>query len=265
MNSCLYKATVMHHRMKPKAHRFHYSVFMFYLDLDELDGLQKKLAFFSLNRFNLFSFRSNEHLQLPAEKPDTGKTTKEHLIDYLQQNGFDYKGQRILLLTNLNILGYNFNPVSFYFIVNAQNEPECAVAEVSNTFREMKPYFLGKDTLGKNGFHLNTPKYFYVSPFIGHDACFDFNLAVPGEKLNIRIDDHKNGERFFISTLTGIKKPLNNSNLLIYSLRFPLLTLRIISLIHWHALLLWLKKLPYHKKSENQDLQRGVFRKYGKN
>jgi len=262
MNSCLYKASVMHNRLKPKAHRFHYNIFMFYIDLDELDLLTKKHWMLSRNSFNLFSFRDKEHLQLPIDKPDTSKTTKEHIITYLKQNGFEFVDQRIMLLTNLNILGYNFNPVSFYFVLDKNNRAECAIAEVGNTFREMKPYFLGQDTLTGTNFRLNTTKYFYVSPFIGHDTNFDFTLANPGEKLNIKIDDYKNNERFFISTLTGTKRALNSINLLFYSLRFPLLTLRIIALIHWQALLLWLKKLPYHKKSENINLQRDVFRKY---
>jgi DUF1365 family protein len=119
--------------------------------------------------------------------------------------------------------------------------------------------------LTENSFHLNTTKYFYVSPFIEHDTNFDFNLDIPDQKLSIRIDDYKDNERFFISTLTGVKKKLSSWNLLKYSIRFPFLTLRIIALIHWNALLLWLKKLPYHKKSENENLQRDVYRKYEKN
>jgi DUF1365 family protein len=262
MNSCLYKATVMHNRLKPKSHRFHYNVFMFYIDLDELDLLPQKFKMLSRNRFNFFAFKDKEHLQLPIDNPDTSKTTKEHIVNYLKQNGFQFVDQRIMLLTNLNILGYNFNPVSFYFIINAENKAECAIAEVGNTFGEMKPYFLNSETLTGSRFHLNTTKYFYVSPFIEHDTVFDFNLVVPSDKLNIRIDDQKEGECFFISTLTGNKKPLTNLNLLIYSLRFPLLTLRIITLIHWNALLLWLKNLSYHKKSDNRHLQKDVYRKY---
>jgi uncharacterized protein len=252
----------MHNRMKPKSHRFHYNVFMFYIDLDELDLLCKKHLLLSRNKFNFFSFRDSEHLQLPLENPNKSKSTKEHIITYLKQNGFDFVNEKIMLLTNLNILGHNFNPVSFYFILGQNNEAKCAIAEVGNTFGEMKPYFLAQETLKANNFHLNTIKHFYVSPFIEHDTHFDFNLNVPDDKLNIRIDDYKNEKRFFISTLTGTKKTLNSRNLLIYSFRFPFLTLRIITLIHWNALLLWLKKTPYHKKSENQDLQREVFRKY---
>ncbi|PBQ30833.1 hypothetical protein CNR22_03265 [Sphingobacteriaceae bacterium] len=262
MNSSLYRATVMHNRIKPKSHRFHYNVFMFYIDLDELDVITKKFWLLSRNKFNFFSFRDKEHLQLPLEKPDPSKNTKEHIIDYLKQNGFNYVDQKIMLLTNLNILGYNFNPVSFYFILDRNTTAECAIAEVSNTFREMKPYYLGEETKTGDSFHLHTTKYFYVSPFIDHDTNFDFTISAPKDKLNIRIDDYKDGHRFFISTLTGTKKQLTNANLLLYSLRFPFLTLRIIALIHWQALLLYLKKLPYHKKSKNADLQRGVFRKY---
>lgn len=261
MNSCLYKAQVMHNRLSPKAHGFYYNVFMFYIDLDELSTLKNKLLLFSHNRFNFFSFKDKEHLQLPIDNPDKSKNTKQHIVDYLKQQGFNYTNQKIMLLTNLNILGYNFNPVSFYYILNADNTPCCAIAEVGNTFGEMKPYFLGEQLFLENKFHLNTTKYFYVSPFISHDSNFDFTLYVPDQKLNIKIDTLKNYDKLFISTLTGIKKPLNNANLFWYSIRFPFLTLRIITLIHWNALLLWLKKIPYQKKSDDQDLQRNVFRK----
>ena len=252
----------MHHRLQPRPHRFHYNVFMFYIDLDEIGSLSSRLLLLSRNRFNFFSFRDNEHLQLPVDNPDKSKSTKEHILDYLKQNGVDIVPAKIMLLTNLNILGYNFNPVSFYFCFDNNNEPVCAIAEVSNTFREMKPYILNAGHLTGDTFHLNTKKYFYVSPFFNHDANFDFTLKVPADKLNVRIDTLNEEERVFISTLTGTKKPLTNLALLWYSIRFPFLTLRIIFLIHWQALLLWLKKLPFHKKAENKNLQQGVFRKY---
>lgn len=264
LNSSLYRCTVMHNRLAPKPHRFNYRVFMFYIDLDEVDMLAKKFRLISHNKFNFFNFKDNEHLQLPAGKPDTTKGVKKHIIDYLAQHGIAYTGGKIMLLTNLNVLGYNFNPVSFYFVYDEQGEILCSIAEVSNTFREMKPYLLSKDLLKDGRFHLNTTKYFYVSPFIDHDTNFDFNIGVPGDKLNIRIDDYKNGECFFISTLTGNCEALTNKKLLWYSFRFPLLTLRIMGLILWNALLLWIKKLPYHAKAANPHLQKDVYRKYEK-
>jgi DUF1365 family protein len=126
----------------------------------------------------------------------------------------------------------------------------------------MKTYLLGEDCLENGQFRLSTKKYFYVSPFIDHDVEFQFKIQIPGDKLNIQIDDYKNGKRFFLSNLSGKKRVLSNLNLIWYSLRFPFITLRIIMLIHWNALLLWLKKLPYHPKAANQELQKDVYNKY---
>ncbi len=251
----------MHHRLEPKKHRFNYHVFMFYIDLDEVTLLTKKLWMFSNEKFNFFSLRKSEHIQLPIDKPDTKKNIKEQISIYLSQNNIEIGNGKIMLLTNLNVLGYNFNPVSFYYCFDESSQPLCVVAEIGNTFGEIKPFLLNKNNLSKNIFHLNTTKYFYVSPFIDHDTNFDFNLAIPDQKLNIRIDDHKNEKRFFISTLTGTKKYLNNFNLIWYSIRFPFITLKIITLIHWNALLLWMKKIPFHKKEEEQEKQKDVFRR----
>lgn len=263
MNSCLYKANVMHHRLEPKKHRFNYNVFMFYVDIDELDMLTKRLWMFSRNKFNFFSFRDSEHLQLPIDKPDKSKNVKQHIADYLAQQGIEWMGGRIMLLTNMNVLGYNFNPVSFYYCFDKNGQSLCVVPEIGNTFGEMKLFILKKEHFSAEKFHLNTTKYFYVSPFVDHDTNFDFNLYIPDEKLNIRIDDYKNEKRFFISTLTGARKPLNNLNLLWYSIRFPFITLKIITLIHWNALVLWMKKIPYRKKGENPELQRDVMNRVG--
>lgn len=260
-DSSLYLARVMHDRLSPKKHRFGYRIFMFYVDLDEINSLAKKYWFISHNRFNFFSFRDKEHLQLPIENPDTSKSTKEHIVDFITNQGVQYDGGKIMLLTNFNVLGYNFNPVSFYFVFDKAEKPVCSVVEVGNTFLEMKPYFIGTKNLKENTFHLNTTKYFYVSPFIDHDTQFDFNVTIPNDQLAIGIDDYKDGERFFISTLIGDKRNLTNGRLIAYAFRFPFITIRIIVLIHWHAIKLWLKKLPFHRKSDHQEIQKEVYRR----
>jgi DUF1365 family protein len=256
----------MHHRLAPKDHRFHYEIFMFYLDLDEIDGLAKRLKFMGRNKFNLFNFRDKDHLQLPRENPDTSKNIRQHLTAYLLANGVDIGNGRIMVLTNLCTAGYQFNPVSFYFCYDENNQPICSIVEVCNTFLEMKPYFLGADTRQGEEFKLNTAKYFYVSPFIDMDTNFDFDLHIPGEKLQVKIDDYdKDGKRFFISTLSGVRKPLTDANLLLYFFSFPLITLKVIGLIHWQALKLWSKKLPFHKKEADMALQKEVYRPYKSN
>lgn len=261
MNSCLYKAKVFHHRLEPKQHKFSYNIFMFCIDLDELDQLPERFSLISRNRFNVFSFRDSEHLQFPAGNPDTSLPVRQQIEGYLRENNIGFEGGKIMLLTNLNVLGYNFNPVSFYFVSNAAGKQVACVVEVQNTFREMKPFLLTDADREGTLYHLQTTKYFYVSPFFDHDIDFDFRINVLGENLAISINDLRENKPVFISTLTGKQKSLTNSRLFWYAFRFPFITLRIIFLIHWHALLLWMKKLPYHKKSAHANLQRGVFRK----
>lgn len=260
MKSYLYRARVMHNRLSPKKHRFHYNVFLFCLDLDAMDADLGAIRFASRNRFNIFSFYDRDHLQ--PEGTAGGKNVREQLNEYLRRNGVEKAPARVLLLTNLRLFGYVFNPVSFYYCFDENDVPICAVAEVQNTFREMKLYFLGRSCFTGDAFHLRVVKYFYVSPFIDHDAEFDFSLALPGEKMNIRIDDYKNGERFFISTLTGEKRTLTGSRLLAYFFRFPFITLQIIILIHWNAMRLWLKKIRFYRKKELPELQRDRLRPY---
>ena len=95
------------------------------------------------------------------------------------------------------------------------------------------------------------------------DTNFNFDLQEPDEKLQLKIDDYdKEGKRFFISTLSGVRNPLTDANLLLYFISFPLITVKVIGLIHWQAFKLWLKKLPYHKKTDQMELQQEVFRSY---
>lgn len=268
MNSCLYECTVMHNRTKPKKNWFQYRIFMFYIDLDELDILSKKIWLIGRNKFNVFNFRDKDHLEFPREKPVKGKSTKENILTYLKENGIDIQPylngeKRIMLLTNLCTWGYQFNPVSFYYFLDKEDEPQCSVIEIGNTFLEQKPFFLSNELLKDGTYQLKTPKYFYVSPFTDLDDLFDFRLKVPGDKLDIKIDDYKSdGTRYFVSTLQGNKVALTNLNLLKYALKFPFITLKVIFLIHWQATKLWLRGLPYRKKTTEPELQREVYKPY---
>lgn len=263
LTSCLYKAKVMHHRLLPKKHRFWYNIYLFYLDLDEIETLANKLKWLSYNRFNLFTFSDKDHLQLPKENPDNSKTTKQHITTYLLSNNVQIGNGKIMLLTNLKVLGYNFNPVSFYFCFDELDHPVCAVAEISNTYHEMKLFFFGKEELIGDVFKLKVQKLFYVSPFIDLDTFFDFNLTIPKDDLNIKIDDYDNQDkRFFLSTLTGKRKTLSNVNLLKFFFTMPLIPLQVMGLIHWQAFKLWVKKISYHPKSANQHLQKNVYKPY---
>lgn len=258
MNSCLYECSLMHSRRELIDTKFYYKYFMFYLDLDEIDFLSKKLKLFSRNRFNLFSFRDTDHIV--TEKKDV----KQNILSYIRENGVTEEIKKIMLLTNVATMGYNFNPVSFYFCFNGKNEPVCVIPEVGNTFHELKPFFIGRQHLKDGQFRDRIQKNFYVSPFIQHDVYFDFQLNIPEKKLKIRIDDYKDGKRIFITQLSGRDKPLTDANLFYYGLRYPLVTLKVISAIHWQAVKLIFKKIPYFRKNEFMNLQQGAYIKWKK-
>jgi DUF1365 family protein len=261
MNSCLYECTVMHHRLEPRVHRFRYRIFLCALELDEIDAMAAKLPLFSRNGRNLFAFHDDDHLALPGQE---GRTVREKLTAYLAAQGVAPPTRgRVVLLTLPRMFGYVFNPVSFFYCFDAAGAPQCAVAEINNTFGEQKLYLLKEPPID-GCFHRVATKQFYISPFSHLGLALDLNLRVPGERLDIRIDDRADetpgARRVLLTTLTGRRRALTTGRLAWYLLKYPLLTLRVIFLIHWHALLLWLKRVPWHRKAANPHLQLDVLK-----
>lgn len=272
VRSSLYECSVMHHRFAPKSHRFAYRIFMLAIDLDELDTLGRSNPLLSVNRRNFYSFREGDYLPTTEkihnsetkDSPQGGVGLKSRVSAYLAERGVQLPGGRVVLVTLPRVAGYLFNPVSFYFCYDASGKPSAAIAEVTNTFKEMKSYFLGTGsvsaTTGETTFECRIPKFFYVSPFSDVDVAFDFRLKDLGETLSIRIDDYKGEDRTLTSTLTGRRSPLTTSRLAWCTLKYPLITLKIIALIHVHALALHLKKVPWFAKAARPADQRALYR-----
>ncbi len=272
----------MHARFAPRVHRFVYRIFMFALDLDELETLRRRLRLFSLNRPNLFSFREadflpihkpphNAHSPKPIENRESKiGNLKSRVLGHLAAHGTELPADtRVLLVTLPRVLGYLFNPVSFYFCLDRDNRPLAAIAEVTNTFKEVKPFVLGPGTRNAGGselardsttFRLRVPKNFYVSPFSDVDVAFDFTLRAPDGRLSIQIDDYVGAERTLTSTLTGRQQPLTDARLAWFCGKYPFVTLQIIGLIHWNALKLWLKNVPWFPKAARAADQRDLYR-----
>jgi uncharacterized protein len=259
VTSCLYPVEVMHHRLRPKSHCFVHRLFQFYIDLDELPALQVRFWWFGFNRRRFYSFYESDHFPLSDQPEWTSLALKERVLLYLSQQGYPLPAEtKVHLLTHLRCLGYVFNPVSFYFLSSAAGEPLLALAEVGNTFGEQKLFVLpASKAQGKNCFRLKVDKLFYVSPFSPVEDGFDFRLRFPDERLCLAVHSfNTHSARVTIATTqTGKKTKLNHLNVFCFTVFYPLVTLRVIFLIHGHALLLWLKRLPFIIKEANPHLQ----------
>jgi len=288
LNSCLYECVIGHRRLRPRSYAFEHKMMMLYADLDELDAIDRGSRLLSRERGNLYSFRDADYF--PTGAPGDLKC---RVGAWLLERGVDIgSGGRIRLLTLPRILGYIFNPISIYFCSDAADAPLCAIAEVGNTFRESKLFLLPIQPTPPTGtpptgtpptgtpptgtpppgapppdthpvgtrprYRLRVPKHYYVSPFSSLDVCFDFDLLLPGQNLQVHIEDWDANGKLLDSHLRGARVPLSDWQLLRFAVKFPALTLKVIGLIHWHALWLALRRVRWHRKADCPELQREV-------
>ena len=244
MHSCIYQGQVRHRRFAPVPHAFRYSLFMMYLDLEEVPRLFKGRWLWSSERFALAQFRRTDYLGDP-QAPLT-QAVRELVA---QHTGRQPQGP-IRLLTHLRYFGYCFNPVSFYFCYDAFGQAvETIVAEVTNTpWGERSCYVLDER---QNEAHGNKKRYrfgktFHVSPFMSMDVDYDWRFLEPDKQLVIHMDSRKSGDKFFDATMTLSRQEITGPALAWCLLRYPFMTGKVIAAIYFQALRLWLKKAPFY-------------------
>ena len=247
MRSRLYSGHVRHRRAAPTSYQFSYGVYYCDFDLDELPEVSRRIALLSYNRFNVMSFFDRDHIG--GGPADVRTAVRVHLAE----RGVDVGDARVSLLTNTRILGYVFNPVSFYFVHSAGGDLRHVMAEVHNTHGEQHIYDLER-LPGEDGVYCSrVDKDFYVSPFIDMEARYEFRVREdPSGWLDIRIDEFQGSKMFFQAQLDLEPRPLTNANVARMLVRYPFITLKTIGLIHWHGLKLWLggeRYRPHRQKA----------------
>jgi DUF1365 family protein len=229
----LYLGEVMHHRLRPRRHRFVYRVAYLLLDLDRLTMLARDLRLFSVDRPNLVSFQSRDH------GARDGSPLRPWVEAELATRGIAPPA-RILLLCMPRWLGHVFNPLSIYYCLDEHDRPVAVVHEVKNIFGEQHAYALPVDTdASGRALRQSCLKAFHVSPFMEMAARYRFRLGPPGDdRLSVVIQEEVQGETQLVASLTGHRRPLTDRQLLWAGLRHP--THKVIFGIHWEALRLWL-------------------------
>lgn len=256
MNSSLLECHLVHHRLEPREHRFRNRIFLLAADLGELESLHRRLLLFSLNRPNLFSLREEDFLRMPGKNPESGGLL-ERTRSWLVRRGINPGNDlRVVLVAIPRMFGHQFNPVAFHFCYRG-SVPLCAIAEVTNTFRESKLYFLPpRAERGGVVFRGRMPKHFYVSPFSDAGLDFEFRLSLKPNRIDVRIDEHEGSRTVLRSGLAGMVRPLDDRMLAWYAVKYPLLGLQVLAGIHFQALRLYLKRIPWWRKDEQAELQR---------
>jgi len=240
-NSYIYTGTVIHKRFKPKLHTFNYNVFSLLIDLSEIDLLHKTLKIFSYNKFNIISFFNKDH------GPRDGNSLVNWVIDNLKKNNIESNDVQIKLLCYPRIFGYVFNPLSVFYVYDKNSNLISILYEVKNTFGEQHTYIF-KTKKEQNLIQHVCKKKFHVSPFIEMNCVYFFRLLKPSNKISVIIDVQNPEGKILYASQDGLKSELNNNNLIKSYLKHPLMTFKIIIVIHFEAFKLWTKGIKFIKK-----------------
>lgn len=245
MHSCIYEGEVRHRRFNPVTNVFHYRLFMVYLDLAELPYAFNGRWLWSSDHVNLAYLRRRDHLGDPRIPLDRA------VGDLVETTLGTRPSGRIRLLTHLRYFGHCFNPVSFYYCYDPLDKHvETIVAEVHNTpWLEEHCYVLGEDHNEhpvKGWKRYQFDKAFHVSPFMEMEIRYDWRFREPGESINVHMIDYAKGKKRFDATLKLQRREMSRSTLARVMVMYPLMTLKIVTMIHWQALRLFIKGAPFY-------------------
>jgi DUF1365 family protein len=243
VNTHLLRGKVVHRRSRPTRYELEHDVWYLALDLDEIDAVGRWSRLLRRNARAIVEFHDNDYLPAPAT--DLATAMRAHLA----ASGIDVRGGRVTLVTNPRVLGYQFNPASFYLCRGASDSLDCVLVEVHNTHGERHLYTLRPARPAERLFSARMSKEFYVSPFIGPAGDYRVTVRDEGGFLAIGINERETGEPLLSTSLALRRLPLTRRNLIALLVRYPLVSHKTTALIHWHALRLWLKGVPFYRHS----------------
>ncbi|MEN9417749.1 MAG: hypothetical protein RI988_1369 [Pseudomonadota bacterium] len=229
---------VRHTRLRPAAHRFAYPTFFLMLPMRTLREAPD--AALARNRFGMIAFHDTDHGDGRADALAWAE-------ELLAREGVADADGEIWLQTYPRVLGYAFKPVSFWYAHRRDGSLAAVVAEVNNTFGERHCYLLAGPGVAF-GRELAADKVFHVSPFCEARGRYRFRFMRAGARVVARIEHDDAQGPLLLTSVSGRLQPLSAASVRRALLSMPLMSLGVTARIHWQALRLWCKQVPFFRK-----------------
>ena len=236
-------ATVVHRRLRPRENAFRYRVAYLCLDLGTLATAAGH--WLKLDRPGLVSFRRADH------GGRDGGDLASWLGEILAGHGLgEICDGEVVLMTMPRMLGYVFNPVSFWFCRDRAGALRAVLCEVNNTFGESHCYIVHHDDLRPIGPEawLGGRKVFHVSPFLPVEGDYRFRFRLDGQAAHVDVNYHDAQGLMLATSVAGRREPLTDRTVLHRFLLNPTMTMGVMVRIHWQALQLWRKRAKFYPK-----------------
>ncbi len=208
------------------------------VDLDMIDDVAGASRFFSHNRRGLISIQDKDH------GFRDGRPLRVFVEDALARQNLSDFGSKIVFVTIPRLLGYAFNPISFYYCYDAQGRLGAVLHQVKNTFGGQIGYLL--PVHGEGLIRQETRKRMYVSPFFDMKGGYRFALTPPEDKLSVSIQYGDAVAKRMTATMILNARPFTDASVLRLLAQMPLAPMKVMMAIHWQALKLFLRGAKFH-------------------
>ncbi|NOT17778.1 MAG: DUF1365 domain-containing protein [Sulfuriferula sp.] len=238
---------IMHRRHLPVVHQFTYPTYFLRFAIDDISQLKNR--WLSIDSWNLFSFYHRDH------GARDGSNLAIWIRQLLNENHIQKANGKIILHTYPRILGYVFNPVSFWFCHDTEGNVRAILCEVNNTFNEHHSYLLAHEDerpIAESDW-LACRKQFHVSPFFAVDGSYQFRFRWTGNHCQFQIDHHQHSNKLLSTTLSGNKQVLTAKILMKLFFTHAWMTFAVIARIHLQAWQIWRKGVKFHTKPTPPD------------